>query len=146
MDFDLQAKERSCSTSVHVKCIGMTHLKQCFINGNGLNSLRPGCMLIMLALFRRVRVFLIIIDAYSKWIEIHITNSATSAVTIDKLRNTFVTFGLPEIFVTNNRSNFTSTEYQEFLKSNGIRHVRTVQYIQPPTAWLNVLSSLSTCG
>ena len=74
------------------------------------------------------RMFLIIIDAYSKWIEIHITNSATSAVTIDKLRNTFATFGLPEILVTENGTNFTSTEFEEFLKSNGIRHVRTVPY------------------
>ena len=73
-------------------------------------------------------VFLIIIDAYSKWIEIHITNSATPAVTIDKLRNTFATFGLPEILVTDNGTNFTSTKFEKFLKSNRIRHVRTVPY------------------
>ena len=73
-------------------------------------------------------MFLIIIDAYSKWIEIHITNSATSAVTIDKLRNMFASFGHPEILVTDNGTNFTSTEFKEFLKSNGIGHVRTAPY------------------
>ena len=57
-----------------------------------------------------------------------ITNSATSAVTIDKLRNTFATFGLSEILVTDNGSNFTSAEFEEFLKSNGIRHTRTAPY------------------
>ena len=74
------------------------------------------------------KLFLIIIDAHSKWMEVHITNSATSAITIDKLRNTFATFGLPEILVTDNGSNFTSTEFEEFLKSNGIRHTRTAPY------------------
>ena len=56
------------------------------------------------------KMFLIIIDAYSKWMEVHITNSATSTITIDKLRNTFATFGLPEILVTDNGTNFTSKE------------------------------------
>ena len=60
--------------------------------------------------------------------EVHITNSAISAITIDKLRNTFATFGLPEILVTDNGSNFKSTEFEEFLKSNGIRHTRTAPY------------------
>ena len=56
--------------------------------------------------------------------EVHITNSATSAITIDKLRNTFATFGLREILVTDNGTDFTSNEFEEFLKSNGIRHMR----------------------
>ena len=74
------------------------------------------------------KMFLIIIDAYSKWMEIHVTNSATSSVTIDKLRHTFATFDLPEILVTDNGTNFTSVEFEEFLKSNGIQHVKTAPY------------------
>ena len=74
------------------------------------------------------KMFLIVIDAYSKWIEVYITASATSAVTIDKLRQTFATFCLPETIVTDNGTNFTSSEFEEFLKSNGIRHVKTAAY------------------
>ena len=92
------------------------------------------------------KMFLIIIDAYSKWIEVHITNSATSAITIDKLRNTFATFGLPEVLVTDNGSNFTSTEFEEFLKSNGISHERKHYITPPPMAWLNMQYNLSSWG
>ena len=74
------------------------------------------------------KMFLIIIDSYSKWMEVHITNSATSAITIDKMRSSFATFGLPEILVTDNGTNFTSAEFEEFLKANGIRHTRTAPY------------------
>ena len=41
-------------------------------------------------------MFLIIVDAHSKWMEVHLTKSATSQVTIEKMRHTFATFGLPE--------------------------------------------------
>ena len=74
------------------------------------------------------KMFLILIDAHSKWIEVHITASATSSVTIEKMRSTFASFGIPEILVTDNGSNFTSSEFEEFLKSNGIRHVKTAPY------------------
>ena len=44
------------------------------------------------------------------------------------LRNTFATFGLPEILVIDNGTNFSSTELEEFLKSVGIWHSRTAPY------------------
>ena len=74
------------------------------------------------------KMYLILIDAHSKWIKVHITTSTTSSVTIKKLRSTFATFGIPEILVTDNGSNFTSSEFEEFLKFNGIRHIKTAPY------------------
>ena len=74
------------------------------------------------------KMFLILIDAHSKWIEVHITTSTTSSITIEKMRSTFATFGIPEVLVTDNGSNFTSSEFEEFLKSNGIRHIKTAPY------------------
>ena len=35
------------------------------------------------------QMLLVIIDAHSKWLEVYITNSSTSLVTIKKLRNVF---------------------------------------------------------
>ena len=43
------------------------------------------------------KMYLILIDAHSKWIEVHITTSATSSVTIEKMKATFATLGIPEI-------------------------------------------------
>ena len=42
-------------------------------------------------------MFLIIIDAYSKWLEVRILNSTTSSSIISTLRNIFAQFGLPSI-------------------------------------------------
>ena len=62
------------------------------------------------------KMFLLIIDAHSKWMDIHCVNSATSSVTIDKMRSTFASHGLPEIVVSDNKYNFVSSEFKSFLQ------------------------------
>ena len=74
------------------------------------------------------KMFLLMMDAHSKWMEVHVTNSATSTATIKLLRRTFATLGLPEVMVSDNGTAFTSSEFAEFMKRNGIRHVRTPPY------------------
>ena len=73
-------------------------------------------------------MFFIIVDAHSKWVEIFRTPSTTSATVIQCLRCTFTRFGLPHTIVADNASNFTSTEFEEFLKLNGVTHVTTLLY------------------
>ena len=70
------------------------------------------------------QILLVIIDTHSKWLEVYITNSSTS-VTIEKLRDAFSQFGLPNMIVSDNGTCFTSKEFQQFLKKNGIRHARS---------------------
>ena len=55
--------------------------------------------------------FLILIDAHSKWMEVHMTKSSTSLVTNEKMRSTFATLGLPEQLVTDNGPSFYSEEF-----------------------------------
>ena len=74
------------------------------------------------------KMFLIVVDAYSKWIEVRLVGSATTQATVEQLRSIFATHGLPEMFVTNNGTVFTSTEFQTFMQANGIHHVRTAPY------------------
>ena len=74
------------------------------------------------------KMFLILIDSHSKWIDVHITSTSTTAVTIEKLQLTFSSLGLPEILVTDNGSSFTSSEFTDFVKANGIQHIKTVSY------------------
>lgn len=74
------------------------------------------------------KMFLLIIDAHSKWMDIHCVNSATSSTTIEKLRTTFASHGLPEILVSDNGSNFVSSEFKSFLQKNGIKHITSVPY------------------
>ena len=74
------------------------------------------------------KLFLLMVDAHSKWLEVHIVPSATSLNTIEKMRSTFATHGLPEMLVTDNGSAFTSQEFTDFLRKNGIRHVTSAPY------------------
>lgn len=58
----------------------------------------------------RAKMLLILTHAHSKWMDMHITNSATSAVTMEMMRNSFATLGLPEIVVIDSGPAFTSAD------------------------------------
>ena len=74
-------------------------------------------------------MFLIIVDAYLKWMEVLPVRNATSQMTIEKLSIIFATHGLSET-VSDNGSVSTSSEFQEFMSRNLIRHVLTSPYQQ----------------
>ena len=67
-------------------------------------------------------------DFYSKWPEVALCGSPTSAAAIAFLTGLFDRFGLVEELVTDNGVQFTSSEFAEFLQSLGIRHCRTALY------------------
>ena len=62
------------------------------------------------------KYFLVIVDSYTKFLDVHVTNSMTSTVTIDLLRKSFCNFGLPDILVSDNAPYFVSQEMEKFLK------------------------------
>lgn len=72
--------------------------------------------------------FLIVIDSYTKWMEIAISKSTTTATTIQKLRTIMATHGLPEVIVSDNGVQFASNEFKEFTTKNGIKHILTPPY------------------
>ncbi|XP_064387325.1 uncharacterized protein K02A2.6-like [Halichondria panicea] len=74
------------------------------------------------------QMFLIIIDAHSKWIEAIPTSGSTSRVVIEELRVLFSQFGLPECVVSANGTCFTSAEFKGFLKKNGINQILSAPY------------------
>ena len=71
------------------------------------------------------KMFLVIVDAHSKFLEIIPMSVATSTSTISALRRLFALFGLPEHLVSDNGSQFTSDEFRKFLLQNGIHHTLT---------------------
>ena len=74
------------------------------------------------------RMFLIAIDAHSKWMEVDTMSSTTSLATIQYLRNMFACFGLPEEVITDKGRNFVSEEFKELLQKNGIKHTTSAPY------------------
>ena len=69
-------------------------------------------------------MFLVAVDATSKWIVSHIINSTTSTATVCKLREMFTQHGL----LSDNAPNFTSEEFENFMKKNGIVHITSAPY------------------
>ncbi|XP_033114045.1 uncharacterized protein K02A2.6-like [Anneissia japonica] len=69
------------------------------------------------------KMFLIIVDAHSKWIEAIILNSITAEITIEALRRVFATHGISKVLVSNNGSTFTSELFKEFAMRNRIKHM-----------------------
>ena len=55
-------------------------------------------------------------------------SSATSSSTIEQLRSLFSVHGLPEVLLTDNGTVFTSSEFEEFMKKNEIRHVKSAPF------------------
>ena len=69
------------------------------------------------------KLFLIIVDAYSKWLDRHPLNTVTSSITTGKLHCIFVEHGLPDQCVTDNVTYFTSSDFKEFMTNNGIKPI-----------------------
>ena len=72
--------------------------------------------------------FLIVVDSHSKWLEVIEMKSTTATATIKELRRLFATYGLPEHLVSDNGPQFTSADFAEFMKVNGIKHIRCAPY------------------
>ena len=73
-------------------------------------------------------MFFIVVDAHSKWPELCIMTSTTTARTISVLREMFARFGLPKQLVSDNGPQFTSDEFEQFLEGNGVNHIRSSPY------------------
>ncbi|XP_003369037.1 conserved hypothetical protein [Trichinella spiralis] len=73
-------------------------------------------------------MFLIMVDAHSKWPEVlHMPHITTEQI-IESLKTVFTRFGFPEVLVSDNGTQFTATEFTIFCGENGIRHVTSAPY------------------
>ena len=72
--------------------------------------------------------FIILVDASTKWLGVGIVASPSSQQAVKFLRSVFSTHGLPDILVSDNGSAFSSSEFEEFVKRNGFRHIRVAPY------------------
>uniref|UniRef100_A0A5S6Q443 RNA-directed DNA polymerase n=1 Tax=Trichuris muris TaxID=70415 RepID=A0A5S6Q443_TRIMR len=69
------------------------------------------------------RYLLVLVDAFSKWPEVFITEKITSSATISLLSRVFAQFGAPETIVSDNGTQFTAAEFKIFCAKNGIQHI-----------------------
>jgi hypothetical protein len=72
--------------------------------------------------------YLVMIDYYSRWIELKMCQSTTSMAIINKFKQVFATHGIPEELVTDNGPQFASREFANFAEEYGFRHHTTSPY------------------
>ena len=68
------------------------------------------------------QVWLIIVNACSKWPEVIAMTSTTAERTINILRSLFSRYGIPDQIVTDNGPQFTAEEFNKFCLGTGITH------------------------
>lgn len=68
------------------------------------------------------QTFMVLMDAYSKWLEIILMPSTTAEAVIKVLRRLFSTHGLPDVLVSDNVPQFMATQFELFLAKRGIYH------------------------
>lgn len=72
--------------------------------------------------------FLLLVDAYSGWVELWPMSGMTAQHVIDKLRGAFTTFSLPELVISDNGPPFSSAEFRDFLDRNGVAWGNSPQF------------------
>lgn len=74
------------------------------------------------------KLYLVMVDSTSKWLEVFPVPSTTAGGTIEKLTEVFSRFGFPKQIVSDNGPPFTSREFAEFTSGNRIQHVFSAPY------------------
>ena len=74
------------------------------------------------------KMLFVVTDARPKWPEVCVMDSTTSSKTITVLREMFARYGLPRQLVSDNGPQFTLSEFKQFLRCNGVKHITTAPY------------------
>ena len=74
------------------------------------------------------KYFLIIIDSFTKWLEVFECRNLSTEITIEKFREHFSRFGIPTTVVSDNGTAFTSHLFKEFISKNSIKHLTIAPY------------------
>ena len=68
------------------------------------------------------KLFLVVIDAHSKWLEVKLVTNTSTVVPVDTLNSIFATHGLPVTLVSYSGMAFTNDSFKA-CRENGIKHI-----------------------
>lgn len=75
------------------------------------------------------KTFLVIVDAYSKWVEcFDVSNGYSTRTIIERLCEVMARFGLFKTICSDNGTYFVSAEFEEFCLRNNIEHITSPTY------------------
>nr|XP_040567953.1 uncharacterized protein K02A2.6-like [Lepeophtheirus salmonis] len=67
--------------------------------------------------------YIVLVDYYSRWIELATLQTTTSKEVIDRMKRVFSRFGIPDQVRSDNASYYTSKEFKLFTNEYGFRHL-----------------------
>ena len=73
-------------------------------------------------------MYMVVVHAFSKFLEVVKMTNTTAQTTIAALRDIFSRHGPPEILVSNNVAQFTAREFEQFCLNSGILHRSSAAY------------------
>ena len=76
----------------------------------------------------RKKNYLLIVDYYSRYIEISRLDRTTADEVISRTKSIFARHGIPEIVVSDNGPQFSATHYSNFAQSYGFDHITSSPY------------------
>ena len=83
---------------------------------------RPWSRLAMDVFELKGNTYLIIVDYFSRWIELRLLEKLNSKTTITHFKSVFATHGIPDI-ISDNGPQFVSWEFKVFAQEYGFTHV-----------------------
>ena len=72
--------------------------------------------------------FLVVIDYYSRWLEVKLLKTTTSEAVIKKLKEIFAAHGIPDMLLSDNGPQYISSEFAEFSSKYGFTHTTSSPY------------------
>jgi transposase InsO family protein len=72
---------------------------------------------------KKGKMYLVLIDYYSRYIEYEQLSMTTSSAVICELKKMMARYGIPEVLYSDNGSQFSSKEFSDFVKDWGIVHI-----------------------
>lgn len=81
------------------------------------------------------QTYLILVDTYSRWVDVKMMKTTTSSKLIDELRTIFAYFGLPKEIVSDNGPPFNAKEFQRFCANNNIACTKSPPYHPQSNGW-----------
>ena len=71
----------------------------------------------------RGKVYILVVDYYSRWVDMRLPTSQTSEAVINVLKSIFSTHGIPDIVMSDSCLRFSADLFYQFAEENGFVHV-----------------------
>ncbi|CAB4006959.1 Transposon Tf2-9 poly, partial [Paramuricea clavata] len=71
---------------------------------------------------------LVVIDGYSRYVEVEIMKSTTTTAIVSRLKKIFARHGYPDELTSDNGPPFNAADFDAFLNQNGVRHRKITPY------------------